>query len=197
MNADSDRKGPVIDVSDRELMVQLAAGDMRSLEVIYMRYGAMARTAIRRTDPRMEAADVEELLQDVFLQVAQSATRFDPERSLKPWVYGIAVNLAAGRRRSVLSRLRLLRRHHESSTVLRETSQGAHEALEQREEVDRVLSLLPAEQYEVMVLHAVEGFRGEEIAEILGIRVNTVWTRLHRARQALQDASRSQEGISS
>jgi DNA-directed RNA polymerase specialized sigma24 family protein len=37
----------------------------------------------------------------------------------------------------------------------------------------------------VLILHAVEGFKGEEIADILGIELNTVWSRLHRARKRL------------
>jgi RNA polymerase sigma-70 factor (ECF subfamily) len=49
------------------------------------------------------------------------------------------------------------------------------------------LAALPEDQRDVLMLHAVEGFSGEEIAEILGIRHETVRTRLYRARQKLLD----------
>ena len=52
--------------------------------------------------------------------------------------------------------------------------------------IERGFSQLAKGQKDVLILHAVEGFTGEEIAQILDIEVNTVWSRLHRARSALQ-----------
>ncbi len=59
-------------------------------------------------------------------------------------------------------------------------------AAEVRQDVSRVFASLPSKQLEVLLLHAVEGFSGEEIAQVLGIRVGTVWSRLHRAREILR-----------
>ena len=52
--------------------------------------------------------------------------------------------------------------------------------------VQKALSRLSPKYRDVLILHAVEGFSGEEIAEILSIRPKTVWSRLHRARNQLQ-----------
>ena len=68
---------------------------------------------------------------------------------------------------------------HESSV---ESAVGA------RVEVKRALAILPEPQREVLLLHVVENFSGDEIAEALGISPKTVWTRLHRARKSMRKA---------
>jgi RNA polymerase sigma-70 factor, ECF subfamily len=71
-----------------------------------------------------------------------------------------------------------------------------YQKFEIRESLMQSLDKLSKGQREVLGLNAVEGFSGEEIARILGIRPKTVWTRLHRARaqmvktMARQEASR-------
>ncbi len=53
---------------------------------------------------------------------------------------------------------------------------------EMRDDVDAVLNRLSPKQREVVLLYAVDGFTGEEIAQILNVRIGVVWTRLYRAR---------------
>lgn len=63
-----------------------------------------------------------------------------------------------------------------------ERGADSFQRVELRDSVQRGLDRLSTGQREVLFLHAVEGFTGEEIARLLGIRPKTVWTRLHRAR---------------
>jgi len=178
--------------SDNELMERLKGGGMDALETIYVRYGSTVRTAIRRTTPRVIEADAEEILQDVFIALLNSAARFDGSRKLRPWLYGIAVNKAAGFRRTGWLHRRLLVRHGQDQAVLKPVSRrSVMSDFEARDALERAFAILPQAQHQVMVLHAVEGFSGEEIAQILAIDVNTVWTRLHRARKALSAALES------
>jgi RNA polymerase sigma-70 factor (ECF subfamily) len=167
-------------------MKRLKDGDMSALKVIYMRYQTMVHAAVRRSSPQLNSADIEELSQDIFLTLVKTADNFDSSKQLKPWLYGISVKVASGFKRGRWLRLKLLKKHHEDNTAIATGHiQGPDKKLIDRDSLIKAFKGLPKEQHEVMVLHAVEGFNGPEIAEILNIEVNTVWTRLHRARKNL------------
>ena len=181
-------------LSDARAMSDLAQGRMEPLGALYMRYGAMVRRALRRLAPEISRAELEELGQEVFLTLSDTAARYEERTRLGAWLYGIAVRKAKSWRRKTWLRRKLLGQHGSTGPG---TSLGAAPSPERevamRQEATRVLDRLPREQREVLLLHAVEGFTGEEIAEILDIRPKTVWTRLHRARRAAL-AIRAAEG---
>lgn len=171
---------------DDRLMAILATGEMYPLAELYARHGRTVRMTIRRFAPEISEAEAEELGQDVFLALARSAGRYEGGERLRAWLTGIAVNKARGWRRSTWVRRNLLRRHHREAVGIFAVRGSAPDAeAEQREELRQALTRLPATQREVILLSVVEGFTGEEIARILGIRPKTVWTRMHRARQAM------------
>jgi RNA polymerase sigma-70 factor (ECF subfamily) len=171
---------------DDRLMAILATGEMYPLAELYARHGRAVRMTIRRFAPEISEAEAEELGQDVFLALAKTAGRYKGGDRLKPWLAGIAVNKARGWRRATWVRHNLLRRHHRDAVgIFAVKGSEPDTEVEQREELRLALARLPAAQREVLLLSVVEGFTGEEIAEILGIRPKTVWTRLHRARRAM------------
>jgi RNA polymerase sigma-70 factor, ECF subfamily len=173
-------------LSDKALMEQLKAGDMGALEVLYERYRDMVEAAIRRVIPNVSSADVEELTHDVFIALVRATPTFDFFKRLKPWLYGIAVNKAAGDKRRGWVHRNLLDKHRSETEALGlHTVESPFKQVEIRHDLIQAFAALPKEQHDVMILHAVEGFTGEEIADILGIKVKTVWTRLHRARRKL------------
>ncbi len=139
------------------------------------------------------AAAAEDLVQEVFLQVHQSAASFDTTRRFKPWLFTIAANKAR-------DLLRSRRRRPEmplDAVVTGESSEGqtflgflADESLspdgtvsleEQREQVRKVLAGMPERLREVLVLSYYHGFPYKEIAEILDVPLGTVKSRLHSA----------------
>ena len=172
-------------LSDARAMADLAQGRLEALGTLYMRHGAMVCRALRRLAPEISRAELEELGQEVFLTLSDTAARYEERTRLGAWLYGIAVRKAKSWRRKTWLRRKLLGQHGGTSPG---TSPGTAPSPERevamRQEATRVLDRLPKEQREVLMLHAVEGFTGEEIAEILGIKAKTVWTRLHRARRA-------------
>jgi RNA polymerase sigma-70 factor (ECF subfamily) len=173
-------------LDDDRLMAILARGEMYPLAELYARYGKVVRATIQRFAPEISAAEAEELGQDVFLALAQTAGRYERGRRLRAWLAGIAVNKARGWRRATWLRRRLLKRHHRDAVgIFAVRSEAPDTEAERREELRQALARLPAAQREVLLLSVVEGFTGEEIAQILGIRPKTVWTRLHRARRAM------------
>lgn len=169
--------------SDDKLMVRLQAGDMSALGDIYERYRTMVHIAVGRAVPNIIAADKEELVQDIFIMLSQLASNFDITKPLKPWLYGISYKKAQNFRRKTWLRTKLLeRRNKEVITLCQNDHSNATHALETRQTLEQAFAALPPAHYEIMVLHSVEGFKGQEIAQILNIELNTVWTRLHRAR---------------
>jgi len=171
---------------DDRLMAVLASGELYPLAELYARYGRTVRMTIRRFAPDCSEADAEELSQDVFLALAKSTARYEGGDRLRAWLAGIAVNKARGWRRSTWLRRNLLRRHHRDQVGIFAVQGTAPDTeAELRDELRRALAELPRGQREVLLLSVVEGFTGEEIGQILGIRPKTVWTRLHRARKAM------------
>jgi RNA polymerase sigma factor (sigma-70 family) len=98
----------------------------------------------------------------------------------------IAVKKARAWRRNTWLRRKLLHQARDEGTLFDgKAGQSPLAGMELREVVAQTLSLLPEKQRSVLLLQAVEGFTGEEIATILGVSPKTVRTRLFRARQSL------------
>jgi RNA polymerase sigma factor (sigma-70 family) len=170
--------------TDEVLVSRLATGDMEALGALYARHKGMVLAALRRFAPMSASADLEELAQDVFLALPDAAARYEERTRFKAWLFGIAVKKARHHVRR--SWFRNVTGH--AAKEPRDPAPAPDHAAERRELALQLLERLPLGQREVLVLHAVEGFDGEEIAQILGISPGTVWTRLHRARQAVLDA---------
>ncbi len=172
--------------SDEMLALRVAEGDMEALGEIYVRHGAMVKKALYRFAPGIGEHQVEDLSQDVFLKLMRPETRYEEQGRFRAWLYGIAVNLARRWRRRHGLRLML---SGPLEKALGRASQEADRSPEHiaanRELVSEAINKLPAGSREVLILHEVEGFTGEEIANILGLSAGAVWTRLHRARRRL------------
>jgi len=155
---------------------------------------------VERHQDRLHAAltrflgDTEEardLLQDAFLNAYRKLDQFQGESSFSTWVYRIAMNLALSRRRK---RKRLFGWWDREGSAppdpsdLSATSDPTAnlERAELEALVQRALSQLPPEARAVIILRDLEGLSYEEIAEILGVPIGTVRSRLHRARGELR-----------
>jgi RNA polymerase sigma-70 factor (ECF subfamily) len=126
----------------------------------------------------------EDLVQDTFFQALQSFHRFEPGTNCRAWLVSILQHLRSNRRRS-LARMPLVQDTEEqiAETVAYEppTPQGLTE-----EEVLIALRRLPQEYQEVILLADVEQFSYKEIADVQGIPMGTVMSRLHRGRKLLR-----------
>ncbi len=167
-------------------MKLLADGHTECLGELYVRHSAMVKDAMMRFCPEISIAEAEEMVQDVFLVLNRKAAKYLEQTKFKAWLYGIAVKTVSSWRRTYWVRRKLLDRHEDKHVgiAVKHDNSPARD-LEVRDTLTHSLEKLPEGQREVLFLHAVEGFTGEEIAKILGIRPKTVWTRLHRARQRM------------
>ncbi len=126
-------------------------------------------------------ADLKDVAQELFLAVHQRLGEYDPARPLRPWLFSFALRLAANYRR--LSR----NRSHVSDEALAERSSGQPDA-EARDLVLGALGELDFDRRVALVMHDLEGFAALEIAEQLGLNVNTVYSRIRLARDDFRSA---------
>ncbi len=179
----------ITELDDKQLMQKLKEGDIRALGELYLRHGDMVKVALLRFAPEIAEADTDELCQEVFLALNDSSRRYEERTKLKAWIFGIAVRKARMWRRKTWMRRNLLELHGSRGVAMAlPTHQTPASTVELRQEILDCLDRLTHKQREVVMLHAVDGFSGEEIADILGIRVGVVWSRLHRARQLLLES---------
>jgi RNA polymerase sigma factor (sigma-70 family) len=169
--------GPLGEPSDDELMKRLQEGDAQALAPLYRRYRGIVNAVIQRQAGI--SGDAEDLCHDVFLTLKDVAHRYQPGTTLQGWLCGIAIRKARRAGESNWLHRGLLARFFRAPPAV--------QAVELRGDVERILALLPAGMREVVVLSLVEQLRAEDVAAALDISVNTVWTRLHRARARIKE----------
>lgn len=170
-------------------MSLLAEGDMAPLGELYARYGGAVRSLLWRLLPNESVADVEDLCHEVFEILYKTADRFRQDCALRPWIFGIAARRARSSQRKLWLRNRLLKRYvHEQKVTMEHIVDSPDEKDVTLHQIGQVMAMLPHAQREVLVLAVNHNLSGEQIAETLGININTVWTRLRRARMTVRDA---------
>jgi RNA polymerase sigma-70 factor (ECF subfamily) len=185
-------------VTDEELVTRARAKDFGAFEQLVDRYeDKVYRLAFRFVRNETEA---KEIVQDTFLSIWRKLDTFKGDAQFGSWVYRVAANAA-------LMRLRSQRRHPEVSTeelpidfldtyghlptagdnwARRPDDELQSDELRRR--IQAAVDDLPEIYKTVFLIRDVEGLSTEETAEVLGISVPTVKTRLHRARLALREA---------
>lgn len=127
----------------------------------------------------VERDAVDDATQDVFMVVHQKLEDFDERGSLRGWIIGIARNVA---RRYRERGMRVQRRPRLEVVA----PVDPHVVLEQKEafeHVDAFVEQLDAAQRDVFVLCDIEGIPATEVADTLGVKLNTVYSRLRLARR--------------
>ena len=133
----------------------------------------------------VRAADIEDVCQEVFLIVHRKLDDFAWRSSVRTWVCGIALRCASDYRR----RAHIQRESPFESGFDRETDPTQQTAVERREAravLDRILGSLDEEKRAVFVLFELEGMPMSEISDSLDCPVQTLYSRLHAARDQVQ-----------
>ena len=148
----------------------------REMAEVIQRYGDMVRRLCMVH--LKNYADTEDIFQTVFLKYALASVSFDSDEHEKAWLIRVTLNACRDLLRSVFR----------SRTVSLEelVEQPARLAADHREVLEAVLSL-PARYRDVVYLHYYEDYTAPEIAQILGKNVNTIYTRLTRAKELLRE----------
>jgi RNA polymerase sigma-70 factor, ECF subfamily len=174
--------------TDEELMAQVQARDERAIAVLYRRHTPLLRTIISRV--LNNDCDVDDQLQEVFLEVWRLASHYDPEKGK---ALGWIVTLA--RRRSI-DKLRKKQAYFRAQERLREEPEptphnGADEEVAASDTArifNGVLATLPPAQQDALRLAFYRGLSQREIAARTGIPLGTIKTRLELGLRKVRSA---------
>jgi RNA polymerase sigma-70 factor (ECF subfamily) len=128
-----------------------------------------------------DEADADEVVQDVFVRAWEHVASFRGEATFGTWLHRLAVNVVLNWRKSAARA-----RHRFDDETPADAIVGRREPGEERMDLEDAISRLPPGARQVFVLHDVEGFRHEEIAELLEVTTGTTKAQLHRARMLLR-----------
>jgi RNA polymerase sigma factor (sigma-70 family) len=176
--------------SDRQLLeAYAAANDQAAFATLVRRHGPMVLGVCRRV--LQDAHHAEDAFQAVFLVLAKKASLLHQGEALTGWLHGVSYRVALRARRDVARR-----RKHERRIAPRpnppawEVGWGELQGI-----LDEEVAQLPPAYREVFVLCCLDGLSGPAAAARLGIKENTAFSRLARARKRLQ-AQLGRRGIS-
>jgi RNA polymerase sigma-70 factor (ECF subfamily) len=165
--------------SDEQLMLAFAAGRNDAFTIIFERYKQPLFGFFRRriADP----AQAEELTQETFIAILRSATRYQPSALFRTFLYAIAFRILRAYRRKAAFR----------ATFLGEQPVGIEAVSDSDPMIEMIMrdavGRLDRIDREVLMLREFEKLSYTEIAEVLALPLNTVRSRLFRARSALHD----------
>lgn len=161
--------------SDEALMLEFQRGSRPALDELFARYRQPLYGFFRR---RLESKErAEDLTQETFLVVIRASVRYEALALVRTYLYGIALKLLAAERRKQFRRASA---ESISEPLTRENSDAALW-------VRQALQKLDTDEREILMLREYEQLSYAEIAEVLGIPVNTVRSKLFRSRLALRN----------
>ena len=172
--------------ADDGMVARAAAGDPEAFRTIFVRHKSdVARLVYRMLNA---PGDLEDVVQEVFVQVFRSLKDFRGQAKFSTWLHRVTVNVVLMHRRSARSRP-VLTEEIPGELVGDDLQTLPDEDVERRERMrafQRLLAKLADKKRVVFVLHELEGMSPAEIAEVVGAPVLTVRTRLFYARRELE-----------
>ena len=174
--------------TDDALIERIAKGDMDAFCMLYENVSGSIYGFVLSIVKNAYVA--EDVLQDTFLTIHQTAGSYKPMGKPMAWILTIARNLA-------LMKLREDGRVAALDTVQIEQGEAFSriQAVEDRVLIEKLLTALDSEERQIVMLHAVSGLKNREIALLLGLPLNTVLSKYHRAIKKLK-ALAEREGAS-
>ena len=164
--------------------IAASLADPRAFGVIFERHFGVVHGYLRR---RLDRTLADELAAQTFLVAFDGRARFDRRRSdSRPWLFGIATNLARNHRRREIRELRAMAALGADPAAGIDGVEARVDAERLREELAQALAALPSEEADVLLLLVWAELDQAEIAEALAIPLGTVKSRLSRARGRLQ-----------
>jgi RNA polymerase sigma-70 factor (ECF subfamily) len=172
MNDTTDR------VTDESLMLAFSSGSPDAFTELFRRYRqpVYAFFCRRLSDP----IHAEELGQEVFLALLRSAKHYEPRALFRTYLYAIAFKILRTHRRKVIFRAACF------ATMATRDDRGKQDSTEAALLIRRAIAKLDAIDREVLLLREFEQLSYSEIADLLQLPINTVRSRLFRARTALR-----------
>jgi RNA polymerase sigma-70 factor (ECF subfamily) len=166
------------DVTDEQLIMEARAGSRGAVEALFERYRRPIWRFFRRRT--VEAGRAEELAQDTFVAMLEAVRRYEPRAAFRSYLFGIAYNVLLADRRKWVQR----QTHALDGDPPADSSPDPAAALWVR----RALDQLGEDDREILMLREYDQLSYQEIADFRQLPLNTVRSRLFRARIALKAA---------
>jgi RNA polymerase sigma-70 factor, ECF subfamily len=166
-------------MTDEQLILEFQKGSEEAFTELFLRYRERVYGFFRRRVN--DAAQAEELAQEAFLAVLRAVQRYEPRATFRAYLFGISFKVLAAHRRKTA--------HDQSQQFLGavEADPPAHGNPEAGIWIREAVGRLEDTEREILLLREFEELSYEEIAGVLRVPVNTVRSRLFRARMALKD----------
>ena len=167
-------------IGEAELVRRCLAGDRAAFERFYRDHRRLVAANLYRV--LGDRAELDDLVQEVFVIAFRGMARFRGDSKLSTWLYRVCVNVALGRLRQRSRRpppVPYADLVEEAGTDASATPAERTSRREDLARVHRALEALPPKKRIVLVLHEIEGLDIKEIAAIVGAPLVTVRTRLH------------------
>jgi RNA polymerase sigma-70 factor (ECF subfamily) len=165
--------------SDEKLMLAFVQGFPEALNELYRRYQQPIHGFFRRRIA--DSSRAEELTQETFLALLGAANRYEPLALFRTYLYAIALKILRAYRRKAIFRAAFLGRSETISDL------GRQDATETGLWIRRAIGQLEPTDREILLLREFEQLSYAEIADLLHLPINTVRSRLFRARIALRE----------
>lgn len=165
--------------TEAALIAACQQGDHAAMEALYHQFKRRVFGLVTRI---VGAGDAEEVAQDVFVRVFRGLPKFRGDSALGTWIYRLSVNAA------LTHATKRGRRRHVGDEALQyiPAPDGPERDPRLAQRLERALLKLPAGYRAVLVLHDIEGLSHEECARIMGCRVGTSKSQLHKARAKMR-----------
>jgi RNA polymerase sigma-70 factor (ECF subfamily) len=189
-NAPSNKWHGAVNDADRRAIAECLAGHTAAFEYLVRSYQDRLFNAILRVVDNPE--DALDVVQDSFLNAYQSLSSFKGDSEFYTWLYRIAFNSAVSQRRKKKPTVSLEGgRNGEPIADPPDVSEVVNpsSALERNERLNalyKALNRLSFEHRAVLVMKDLDGLKYEEIADVMGVPIGTIRSRLHRARLELR-----------
>ncbi|MDQ5837434.1 MAG: RNA polymerase sigma factor [Acidobacteriota bacterium] len=172
--------------SDLTLARMAADGDARAFEELYRLYQRLVYGLCLRMTQNV--AEAEDITQDVFILLHRKVGSFRGESQFTTWLHRLTVNQVLMRFRKSRSRREEALEDCDAQDFTGSVAQAGPNRLQliDRMALDRALEKLPPGYRAAFILHDVEGYEHEEVAELLGCAVGTSKSQLHKARAKLR-----------
>jgi RNA polymerase sigma-70 factor (ECF subfamily) len=180
-------EGALEELSDEALLSATGQHEQAALGALFDRFQAdvyrfLARVAVATPN------DVDDLVQQTFLEICRAAPRFNGRSTVKTWIFGIAVNVARTHARSERRRQAAIGRFGDLPVAGAAALDDAAHRTQTLERVARAVDALPYDLRVAYVLCAIEELTAKEAATALDSREGTVWRRVHEARELIRVA---------
>ena len=178
-DAMSEKSSPANSVTDERLMLAFSQGSAEAFSELFGRYKQPIYAFFRRRV--LDPSHAEELTQETFLALVRSAARYEPRALFRTYLYAIGLKILRADRRKAAFRSAFLGQREPASDPAR------HDNTEPALWVRRAVAELDPADREILMLREFEQLSYNEIADLIHLPLNTVRSRLFRARMALRE----------